>query len=109
MPGISGGFAMKSPITHMKQTASSRIVVLMLTIAPLWLMLAAANTSAHTQTSNNVSNASAAASPADWTQFLRDNMQRWNPYETVLGVGNVGSLQLKWKNPISGPAAHPQW
>jgi len=27
-------------------------------------------------------------------------MQRWNPYETVLGVGNVGGLQVKWKNPI---------
>ena len=37
-------------------------------------------------------------SPADWTQFLRDNMQRWNPYETVLGVNNVGSLRLKWKS-----------
>jgi eukaryotic-like serine/threonine-protein kinase len=23
-------------------------------------------------------------------------MQRWNPYETVLGVNNVGSLNLKW-------------
>ena len=25
-------------------------------------------------------------------------MQRWNPYETVLGVNNVGGLQLKWKS-----------
>ena len=24
-------------------------------------------------------------------------MQRWNPYETVLNVNNVGNLQLKWK------------
>jgi outer membrane protein assembly factor BamB len=72
---------MKSPITHMKQTASFRIVSSMLTITPLWLMLATANTSPHAQTSN--------PSPAD-------------PYETVLGVGNVGSLQLKWKNPIRG-------
>jgi uncharacterized repeat protein (TIGR01451 family) len=95
---------MKSPITHKKQTASFRIVVLMLTIAPLWLMLAAANTSQDAQSSNNVSNASAAPSPADWTQFQRDNMQRWNPYETVLGVSNVGSLQLKWKNPPIGAA-----
>jgi outer membrane protein assembly factor BamB len=62
----------------------------MLGIAPLWLMLAAANTSAYAQ---------ATSSPADWTQFHRDNMQRWNPYETVLGVGNVGGLQLQWKNP----------
>jgi len=42
-------------------------------------------------------------SPADWTQFHRDNMQRWNPYETTVGVGNVKGLQLKWKNSISGP------
>jgi outer membrane protein assembly factor BamB len=75
----------------------------MLTIAPLWLMLAAANTSAYAQTSHDVSNSSTttstASSPADWTQFHRDNMQRWNPNETVLGVVNVGSLTLKWKNP----------
>jgi len=65
----------------------------MLPIAQLWLMLAAANSSAHAQTSS---------SPGDWTQFLRDNMQRWNPYETVLGVNNVGSLQLKWKTTLNG-------
>jgi len=63
----------------------------MLAITPLWLMLAAANTLAYAQ---------AKSSPADWTEFHRDNMQRWNPYETVLGVGNVGNLELKWKNPI---------
>jgi outer membrane protein assembly factor BamB len=93
---------LKSFLTNRKQTASFRIVSLMLAIAPLWLMLAAANTSAYAQTSENVSNASAtttpAPSPADWTEFHRDNMQRWNPYETVLGVGNVGGLQLKWKS-----------
>jgi uncharacterized repeat protein (TIGR01451 family) len=76
-------------ITNRKQTASFSIVSLMLAIAPLWLMLAAANTS----------QAQTPSSPADWTQFHRDNMQRWNPYETVLGVSNVGSLRLKWKSP----------
>jgi outer membrane protein assembly factor BamB len=81
---------MKSLTAHRKQTASFTLVNL-LAIAPLWLMLAAANTSAHAQTT---------PSPADWTQFLRDNMQRWNPYETVLGVGTVESLQLEWKNPV---------
>ena len=35
-------------------------------------------------------------SPSDWPQFHRDNMQRSNPYETVLNVNNVGNLQLKW-------------
>jgi outer membrane protein assembly factor BamB len=88
---------MKSPIfvtnifvTNRKQTASVRMVGWMLAIAPLWLMLAAANTSQAQTTS----------SPADWTQFHRDNMQRWNPYETVLGVNNVGKLGLKWRAPF---------
>jgi len=91
---------MKSPVcfsnicvTNRKQTASFSIAGLLLAIAPLWLMLAAAGTSVQAQTT---------PSSADWTQFHRDNMQRWNPYETVLGVNNVGSLQLKWKNPIGG-------
>jgi outer membrane protein assembly factor BamB len=84
---------MKSPIpTNRKQTASFRLVSLMLAIAPLCLMLAAANSSAHAQTSS--------PSPGDWTQFHRDNMQRWNPYETILGVNNVGKLGLKWTFPI---------
>ena len=53
---------MKSPtyvsnisVTNRKQTSSFRMVGLMLAIAPLWLMLAAANTSAYAQTSDNVS------------------------------------------------------
>jgi len=73
---------MKSPISvpNRKQTASFRIANLILAIAPLWLMLAAANTSA--QTSNNVSSSTTTTSPAS---------------DTVLGVGNVGNLQLKWK------------
>ena len=32
----------------------------------------------------------------DWTEFLRTNMARWNPCEKVLGVNNVGTIQLKW-------------
>jgi outer membrane protein assembly factor BamB len=91
---------MKSPIcvTHRKQTASFSIASLMLAIAPLWLMLAAVNISAHAQTTS---------SPADWTQFHRDNMQRWNSYETILGVNNVGSLQVEWRN--SGTSAPRQY
>jgi outer membrane protein assembly factor BamB len=88
-------------VTNRKQAASFSIVGSMLAIAPLWLMLAAANPPGHAQTPDAVSNSSAATpSPADWTEFHRDNMQRWNPYETVLGVNSVGSLQVKWKNPI---------
>jgi len=86
---------MKSPIAHRKQTASFTLVKL-LAIAPLWLMLATVNTSAYGQTSN--------PSPGDWTQFLRDNMQRWNPYETVLGVNNVETLGLKWRFDTGDPS-----
>jgi Domain of unknown function DUF11 len=45
---------MKFPITHKKQTASFKIVGLMLTIAPLWLMLAAGDTAAYAQTPDRV-------------------------------------------------------
>ena len=94
---------MKSPtcvsnicVTSRKQTASFNIAGLMLAIAPLCLLLVTSNSSAQTST---------ASSPGDWTQFLRDNMQRWNPNETVLGVNNVGTLQLKWKNPVGASFA----
>ena len=99
--GSLEGCAMKLSICVVqgKQSASSKIAGWMLTTTLLWLMPAVANTPAYGQTSDDASNSSAAtSSPADWTQFLRDNMQRWNPYETVLGVNNVGDLQVKWKN-----------
>jgi outer membrane protein assembly factor BamB len=91
-----------------KQTASCRIVGLMLATAPLWLMLATANMSAHAQTSSAAAaTGTTTSSPADWTEFHRDNMQRWNPYETVLGVNNVGELGLKWQFPISVGRSSP--
>jgi hypothetical protein len=31
-----------------------------------------------------------------WGQFHRNNMERWNPYDKVLNVNNVGSLHRKW-------------
>jgi hypothetical protein len=68
---------MKSPIAlvNRKQTASLRMAG-MLAIAPLWLMLAAVNTSAHAQTSNTAdASSTTTSSPADWTEFHRDNMQ----------------------------------
>jgi len=76
---------MKSPICmiHKKQAAFFSIAGLILAIAPLWLTLAT-----KAQTSS--------PSSADWTEFMRDNMQRWNPYETVLNVNTVGNLKLKW-------------
>ncbi len=92
---------MKSSIcvTNRRQTASFRIASWLLAIAPLWLMLAAVNTSARAQTSNTAAvTSTTTSSPADWIEFHRDNMQRWNPYETVLGVNNVGKLGLKWQD-----------
>ena len=38
----------------------------------------------------------------DWSEFHRTNMQRWNPCEKVLNVGNVGNLVLKWTFTTSG-------
>jgi outer membrane protein assembly factor BamB len=85
---------MKSPIcvNNGKRTASFRIVGLLLTMVPLWLMLTAASASAHAQT----------PSPSDWTQFLRDNMQRWNPYETFLGVHSAGNLRFRSRYALGG-------
>jgi outer membrane protein assembly factor BamB len=82
---------MKSPI---------KVVSRLLVIAPLWQMLAAVNPSAHAQTPDVAATSATTSSPADWTEFHRDNMQRWNPYETALGVNNVGKLGLKWQFPI---------
>ena len=31
-----------------------------------------------------------------WSEFHRPNMHRYNPYEKVLNVHNVGNLGLKW-------------
>jgi outer membrane protein assembly factor BamB len=39
----------------------------------------------------------------NWSQFLRTNMQRSNPYETVLNVHNVGQLRLKWSYQTNSP------
>ena len=33
----------------------------------------------------------------NWNEFHRPNMRRFNPYENVLNVQNVGKLALKWK------------
>jgi len=94
-------------VPHRKHVAPLKIAGLLLAIASLCLMLAAANTNAYAQTPNGVPNAAATSSPGDWTQYLRDNMQRWNPYETVLGVNNVSGLKLKWQNSLGGNSSEP--
>jgi glucose dehydrogenase len=40
---------------------------------------------------------------ADWTEFHRPNMMRWNPYEHVLNVHNVRNLGLLWSYATDGP------
>jgi glucose dehydrogenase len=39
----------------------------------------------------------------NWTEFHRPNMERWNPCEKVLNVGNVRNLNLKWSYATNGP------
>jgi outer membrane protein assembly factor BamB len=39
----------------------------------------------------------AAKGQNNWSEFHRTNMMRWNPYEHVLNVHNVGSLHNKWR------------
>jgi outer membrane protein assembly factor BamB len=34
----------------------------------------------------------------NWSEFHRPNMIRWNPYENVLSVNNVGRLHRKWSH-----------
>jgi len=83
-------------ITHRTHIASFRIVSSMLAVTPLWLILATANTSARTQTADDVASSSTTSSSADWKEFHGNNTLRWNPDETVLGIDSVGGLLLKW-------------
>ena len=39
---------------------------------------------------------SAANSLNNWSEYHRTDMVRYNPYEDVLNIHNVGELQLKW-------------
>lgn len=87
-------------------TLACRKLISLFTIASttLLLILAIVARPANAQTSGDASQANASAatsSPGDWTQFLNNSMQRWNPYETILGVNNVANLQLKWSQPNS--------
>ena len=87
--------AMKSSprVVNGSRAVSFRIVALIFVMALLWL-----NTLAKAQTSNDMNT----SPPADRTQFLRDNMQRWNPYETVLvkaALGHDTKLSLAEVNP----------
>ena len=42
-----------------------------------------------------------------WSQFHRDNMQRFNPCEKVLNVNNVGKLNLKWSYLVGPTGSSP--
>jgi len=45
----------------------------------------------------------AAKGQNNWTEFHRTNMVRWNPYENVINVHNVGHLQPKWSFATGSP------
>jgi outer membrane protein assembly factor BamB len=38
----------------------------------------------------------------NWSEFHRPAMKRWNPYENVLNVNNVGGLKLIWRYNTGG-------
>ena len=86
-----------------KQTATFMVKGLMRASISMGLVLTVAQSSAFAQDSDFAvpvnTSASTSPSPADWTGFHRDNMQRWNSYEAALGINNVGRLNLKWKYP----------
>lgn len=71
-----------------RESIACRIAVFVPWMWLLWVVASPAPC-ASGQISNNLPG-------AKWAQFHRDNMQRWNPYETELGVNNVGGLALKW-------------
>ena len=50
---------------------------------------------------------SAANSQNNWSEFLRTNMGRWNPYEHVLNVQNVKNLRRKWSFQSGGVFSSP--
>ncbi len=93
--------AAKGEIPHQfSEKVASRVVSSELSAALLWLMLVAAHRAVHGQTVDTPTFGSIPrSSPADWTQFHRDNMQRWNPYKHLLDVDTVSSLKLKWSFP----------
>jgi len=96
-------------VVNGSRVVSFKILDLIFVTASLWLILATASTSAHAQSAEDVSKSATtntSSSPGDWTQFVRDNMERWNPYETVLGVGSVGDLGLKWTRSSSSSSAY---
>src|SRR5581483_7467354 len=72
------------------------------TFTSLLLTLALAGIFANAQTASTSTSVTATSSSGDWTQFLNNSMQRWNPYENILGVNNAGSLQLKWTQTTTG-------
>ena len=45
----------------------------------------------------------AAKGQNNWSEFHRTNMVRWNPYENVINVHNVGHLQPKWSFATGSP------
>jgi uncharacterized repeat protein (TIGR01451 family) len=93
---------MKSPVyvTNRKRTASFRIAGLMLAIAPLWLMLATANSSAHAQTTS--SSAVKVLGAAD----MADLYLRVEPSPTAVKQGDLLTYTFPVWNLGPGDAVH---
>jgi eukaryotic-like serine/threonine-protein kinase len=51
--------------------------------------------------------AATATERSGWSEFHRTNMERCNPFEKTLNVGNVGSLRLKWRRSTGGGYSAP--
>ncbi len=87
-------------VTYRKRAALLQVVGRILALFVLCLLADAVNSPANAQTSDVASSASTEAVttslPGDWTQLLRDNMQRYDPYEATIGVNNVSRLGVKW-------------
>src|SRR5579863_7368782 len=69
--------------------------------------LIAANDQTFAGASVSSRSASAVKVPANWSEFHRRDMERWNRYETTIGVSNVGNLKLKWKRATGGGFSAP--
>ena len=74
---------------QVQQSLSARTASLFRTIPPMLLALTLTAAIANAQVAATVS-------PSDWNEFHRENMQRWNPYESVVSVTNASRLAPKW-------------
>lgn len=46
------------------------------------------------------------SSGQNWSEFHTPNMRRWNPFENLLNVNNVGNLTLLWSYTTGGDGVY---